>query len=208
VKILADNPAFTANLEYHSYAVAAPTGLVEQGKLSYVNGSTRFETFMSAGDPNLPLVDASILQQLGMDQLITISRPDKQMNYSIYPRMKAYVQRPIPASELAAFASDYQLDVTRAGDENVLGQNCVKNTVVVTGPDGVAHQLTVWNATDLNDFPIKIQSDESGPTVFMLFRDLNLSMPDAAQFVPPVGYQKYSDFTQLMASRSGNLGAK
>jgi hypothetical protein len=197
-QLFADNPAFTANLDYHSYGATSGNAVAAQGKLAYLKGKTRFEMDMSgAGDANLPRQDASSLTQMGMDTMIAISCPAEKVNYFVYPGMTAYVQRPIPA------AADYKLVVTQVGDENVQGQNCVKNKVIATGPDGIPHESTVWSATDLNNFPIKIETLQNGATVILLFRDLKLDAPDAAQFNPPADYKQYDDFRSLMSSRAG-----
>ena len=198
LSLFADNPAFTANLDYHSYGGTFGNVVAVQGKLAYLNGKTRFEMDLAgAGDANLPRQDASSLAQMGMDTMIAISCPEEKVNYFVYPDMMAYVLRPIPA------AADYQLDVTRVGDENVQGQNCVKNKVIATGPDGIPHESSVWNATDLNNFPIKIETVQNGATVILLFRDLKLDTPDAGQFHPPSDYKQYDDFMSLMTSRAG-----
>jgi hypothetical protein len=203
-QLFADNPAFSANLEFHSYGATTGNAVTVQGKLAYLNGKTRFEMDMSdAGDANLPRQDASSLTQMGMNTMIAISRPDAKVNYFVYPGMKACVRRPISAAEAAATAAGYNVQVTAVGDENVLGQNCVKNKVVVTGADGISHESTVWNATDLNKFPIKIETTQNGATVIMLFKDLKLEAPEAAQFDPPADYKEYDNFMSLMRSSAG-----
>jgi hypothetical protein len=204
-RLFAGNSGFTATLEFQSFAPGSVTGIIVQGKLSYLNGESRFEIDTpSDKDPNLPPLDSIILGQIGMDRTLVISCPDKNADYFVYPGLKAYVQSPLPPAELTAATEDYSVNVNFAGDENVMGQNCVKNNVTVTGADGVTHELTVWNATDLNNFPIKIETTEGDSTVIMLFRDLVLGAPDAAQFAPPSGFKKYTDFANLVASRGSN----
>lgn len=200
IKLFDANPAFTANLEFHSYGAATGDSVTAQGKFTYLNGNTRFEMKMAdAGDANLPREDASSLAQLGMNTMIALSRPDLKMDYFVYPGMKAFVRRPKSAMEVAAASADYTLEVTEVGDENVLGQDCVKHKVVASGgPDGLVHESTVWNATDLNDFPIKIESRQKGATVVMLFKDLSLDTPSRAQFTPPADYKEYDNFMSLM----------
>jgi hypothetical protein len=197
-QLFADNPAFTANLEFHSYGANSADAVAAQGKLAYLNGKTRFEMDMAdAGDANLPRQDAASLTQMGMNTMIAISCPEGNVNYFVYPGLKAYVR--LPASK----AAPSTLAVTAVGNENVLGQNCVKNNVVATGPDGIARESTVWNATDLNNFPIKIETVQKGAIVVMLFRDLKLDAPGAAQFGPPADYKEYGDFMSLMHSSAG-----
>jgi hypothetical protein len=203
-RLFADNPAFSANLEFHSYATTSGDAVTAQGKLAFLNGKTRFEMDMSsAGDANLPRQDVSSLAQLGMNKMISISCPEAKVSYFVYPGMKAYVRRPILSKEAGVTAPGFKLDVTQVGNENVLGQDCVKNEVVATGPDGIPHKATVWNATDLNKFPIKIETAQNGATVVMFFRDLSLGAPDAAQFIPPADYKQYDNFMSLMTSRAG-----
>jgi len=63
-KLFADNPGYTANLEYHSYGATNGNAVAVQGKLAYLNGKSRFEMDMSdAGDANLPRQDASSLRE-------------------------------------------------------------------------------------------------------------------------------------------------
>jgi hypothetical protein len=196
--LFADNPAFTANLDFHSYGATSGNAVAVRGKLAYLNGKTRFEMdIASAGDANLPPQDAASLAQMGMNTMIAISCPDEKVDYFVYPDMMAFVRRPIPA------AANYKLDVTQVGNENVQGQNCVKNKVVVTGPDGIPHESTVWSATDLNNFPIKIETVQNGATVVLLFRDLKLGAPNAAQFSPPADYKQFDDFRSMISSRAG-----
>jgi hypothetical protein len=204
-RLFFDNPAFTATLEYHSYSTKSGNTVTAQGKLAYLNGKTRFEMDMSnADDASLPRQDASTLAQLGMNRMIAISRPEAMVNYFIYPDMRAYVRRPIPYRGVdEAAAADYKLDATEIGAENVLGQDCVKYEVIATGPDGIPHKSTVWNATDLNKFPIKIETVQNGANVVLLFRDLKLEAPAVAQFDPPADYKPYDDFRSLMKGRAG-----
>jgi hypothetical protein len=208
-QLFAGNPAYTANLEFHSYGATTGNAVTVQGKLAYLNGKTRFEMDMSdAGDANLPRQDASSLKQMGMDTMISISCPDRQANYYVYPGMRAYVRRTIPAPEATATAAPYKVEVTQVGDENLQGQNCVKNKIVATGPDGIPHESTVWSATDMNKFPIKIETSQYGATVVMIFKDLKFDKPDAAQFDPPVGYKMYDNFMSLMSSRAGTQASQ
>jgi hypothetical protein len=203
-KFFADNPAYTANLEFHSYPATSGNAVTVQGKIAYLNGRTRFEMNMSdAGDANLPRQDASSLTQMGMNTMIAISCPDRKVNYFIYPGMKAYVRRPIPALETAATAAEYSLDANLIGYENVLGQSCVKNKVVATGPDGIPHDSNIWSAIDNNNFPIKIETVQDGAAVILLFRDVTLGAPDAAQFEPPADYKRYDSFMGLMVGSAG-----
>jgi hypothetical protein len=114
--------------------------------------------------------------------------------------MKAYVENPL-AGTVAAQA-EYKSEVTKLGDETIDGHDCVKNKVVVTGPDGVPHESTVWNASDLHHFPLKIQMTSERGDMVMLFKDIKLDKPDASQFDVPADFTKYDSMMNLMMSRA------
>ncbi len=77
-----------------------------------------------------------------------------------------------------------------------------KNKVVVTGPDGVSHESTVWNATDLDKFPVKIEMSDNGKQTTMTFKDVKTEKPDSALFDPPADYKKYDSMMNMMMSRA------
>jgi len=61
----------------------------------------------------------------------------------------------------------------------------VKNKAVVTDDQGNKTESILWNATDLKNFPVKIETTRDGHKSTMLFRDVKLGKPDASQFEPP-----------------------
>lgn len=198
-KLFGDNKAFSAMMEIH-----VPQGgseMVMPGKLAFLDGNARFDmdlTQMKGGRMN-PAVAAQ-MKQMGMGSITSISGPDKKSTCVIYPDMKAYVEIPKRGSSKTT-AKDFKAETTKLGEEKVEGHDCVKNKMVITGPDGTPHESTVWNAHDLKNFPVKIQSSERGSTVEMVFKNVKLEKPDTAQFEPPSGFKKYDDMTSLMMSR-------
>jgi len=198
-KIFGENSSYTANLEMHAPGGAGGAEVIMPGKLAYLEGKSRFEmdmTEMKGG--NMPAQAAAQMKQMGMDKIITISRPDKNTTCLIYPGLQAYVENPIQDADAAKPASDFKSEVTELGKETVDGHACVKNKVIVTDKAGKAHESTVWNATDLKKFPVKIETSEGGKTTTMLFKDVKFDRPDAAQFEPPAGFKKYDNMMTMM----------
>lgn len=199
-KLFGQNKAFSASLEIHVPQGGAET--IVPGKLSFLDGNARFDmdlTQMKGGQMS-PEVAARI-KQMGMSSVTSISGPDKKSTCVIYPDMKAYVE--IPKRQSGAGGSkDFKIDTTKLGEEKVEGHDCVKNKMVVTGSDGTPHESTVWNARDLKDFPVKVQTSERGSTVVMLFKNVKLEKPAAAQFETPSGFTKYDNMMSLMMSHA------
>jgi hypothetical protein len=109
----------------------------------------------------------------------------------------------MPIREKNVPVSEYKAEVTKLGEEAVNGHDCVKNKVVVTGPDGTTHESTVWNATDLKQFPVKVQiNSQKANNMVMLFTDVKFEKPDQALFDPPTDFTKYDNMMNLMMSRA------
>ena len=52
------------------------------------------------------------------------------------------------------------------------GHPCVENKVVVTDAKGATNEFTVWNATDLKNFPVKIFRPGPEADVTMLLTEV------------------------------------
>jgi hypothetical protein len=190
-KLYGNNSAFSATLEVQGDA--SPQQKMT-GKLAVDQGKSRFEMNMGA-DPHM--------KSMGMDQMIVVTRPDRKASYMIFPSQQAYVENPIPESQAPKPESAYKVEITELGKETVDGHPCVKNKAVVTDDQGNKTESTLWNATDLKNFPVKIESTRNGHKSTMLFRDIKLGKPDASQFEPPAGHKKYDSMMSLMMEKMG-----
>jgi hypothetical protein len=198
-KIFGENSAFSANLEMQTAGGAAGDAMTMPGKLAYLEGKSRFEMDMTQmKSSKMPPQAAAQMKQMGMDKMVAIARPDKKVSYLVYPGMEAYVENPIQDPDAAKSEADYKSEITELGQDTVDGHACVKNKVVVTDKDGKTHESTVWNATDLKKFPVKVETTEGGTTVTMLFKDVKLAKPDDGQFEPPSSFKKYDSMMTMM----------
>ena len=196
-KLFGDNTAFTAALEMQtkdgSEQIAMP------GKLSFDNGKSRFEMDMTQiKSGKIPAGAAEQMKAMGMDALVAISRPDKKVNYILYPGLTAYVENEAKDAEATDTTGKYKVDTTEVGKETLDGHPCVKNKIIVTDDQAKPHESLVWNATDLKQFPIKIETTEDGSKITLLFKDIKLAKPDDAIFTPPAAYKKYDNMMALM----------
>jgi hypothetical protein len=172
-------------------------------------GKTRTEIdlsqFKSAETP-APFLQS--MKQFGMDQVIDIARPDKQLTWSVYPHAKAYAEITNSTEERTALAAKYTFEKSPVGTENVDGHACEKDKVTLTGPKGEKTEETIWCAKDLRSFPIQMQLPaDAGSTVWLKFQDVRLTPPDAKQFEPPTALSKYNSSEALIAALSKRAGA-
>jgi hypothetical protein len=146
----------------------------------------------------MPPGAADQLKSMGMDTVISISRPDRKAGYLVYPGLTSYTEVATQDSTNTMNPDDFKMATVELGKETVDGHDCVKNKATITDKDGNAHEYTVWNATDLKKFPVKITTTEAGSTVTMMFKNVVLTKPEAGVFDAPTGYTKYADAQTMM----------
>jgi hypothetical protein len=196
-KLFGDNTAFSAALEMQTKD--GSTEIAVPGKLSFDKGKSRFEmdiTQIKGG--KIPAGAAEQMKAMGMDNLVAISRPDKKVNYLVYSGLSAYIESESKDAESTDAAGKYKVETTEVGKETFDGHPCVKNKIIVTDDKGKTHESLVWNATDLKQFPVKIETSEDGTKITMLFKDIKLAKPDDSVFAPPTAFKKYDNMMALM----------
>lgn len=197
-KFMGGHTNFSANIEVQVQTSRTAAPLAMPGKLAVLDKKSRFEMDLSqATGGDLPAGAAEQMKQMGMDKTTVISRPDKQISYLIYPGLNAYTEMPIKDTE-AVSEQDLKVETTELGKEKIDGHDCVKNKLVVISKSGKTNEATVWNATDLKKFPVKLETTDRGNTVTMRFKDVKFEPPAAAQFEPPADFKKYDSMMALM----------
>ena len=197
-KLFGANQSFSATLELRT-ADQSGKAFTLPGKISFNAGESRFEVNMAeVQGRQMPPQAAAQMKSMGLDQMVMVSRPDKKVAYLIYPGLQSYVETGLAGVEATATNNDFKVETAELGKETVDGHPCVKNKVTVTDKDGNKHESTVWNATDLKNFPVQIQTAEGGANVTMLFKNVSLAKPEAGQFEAPAGYTKYDNMQAMM----------
>ena len=196
-KLFGDNQSFSAALEVQSTDAQGVTTTMP-GKIMFDSGKSCFETDLTQTKSGQTPPDAAQMKAMGMDRVTMIGRPDKKVTYMVFPGMQAYVENALSDSEASTAPADFKVETTELGKETVDGHACVKNKVVVTGKDGIPKESTVWNATDLKNFPVKIQTTEQGNATTLLFKNVTAAKPDAKLFEAPSGFTKYDSVAAMM----------
>jgi hypothetical protein len=209
-KLFGDNTAFTAMMEFQitpkgSDAITMP------GKISFDAGKARFEMDLAeAKGLKLPPQAATQMKSMGLDKMVTLALPDKNITCLIYPGLQSYVEMPLP-SDKTGTNDNLKVETTELGKATMDGHACVENKVIVTDDKGVTHESTVWNATDMKNFPLKIIHAEQGAEITMLFNHVSLTKPAASVFEVPAGYARYDNMqtmmqTEVMKKMGGGFG--
>jgi hypothetical protein len=197
-KLFGDNKSFSALMEMQTSS-GDGNSISMPGSYSFDNGKTRLE--MNFADVKSSMITPGTVQQMksmGMDKTVVISRPDLKLTYIVYPGLSSYAEIPTQDVSGSVNPDDYKMENAADGKETVDGHDCVKNKTTVTDKDGNKHESTVWNATDLKNFPVKIVTGDASRPVTMLYKSVSLTKPASSLFEAPSGFTKYSDIQTLM----------
>jgi hypothetical protein len=197
-KFFGNNTAFTATVTTTILDAQGKESITMPMSYALLDGKIRSEVDMTQVKSKELEGSAASLRQMGMDRTVSIVRPDKQMVFVIYPSLRAYAETPIVRGRAGHANQEYKIDSTPLGDETVDGHPCQKNKVTVSGADGEKHEAIVWNATDLKDFPVKMQMTQTGVTTVMKYSQIKFDKPEAKLFDPPVGFDKYDSMEKMM----------
>ena len=197
-KLFGEHSAFTAALEFQTSQMSGDTTTLP-GKIVFDNGKSRFEMNLAdAKGMKMPPSAIEHMKAMGMDTMISISRPDQKLVRIVYPGLHSYVEMAVEDPAATNDSSDYKIETTELGKETLDGHDCVKNRVTVTDKEGTKHESLVWNATDLKNFPVKIVTGEPGHEGTMLFKQITFDKPAASSFEAPADFTKYDNMQNMM----------
>lgn len=199
-KVFGDNPGFTATANITVDDAQHGTMQMESS-YAFLKGNIRTDMDMtSMMGSRMPPQAVAQMKQMGMDQMSMVYRGDKKVSYMMYPGLKSYAEMSAAQSAPTDKAppKEPKVDVTEIGKETVDGHASVKNKVTFTADDGSQHEMTTWNATDMNNFPIKTEMQSGGSIITTHFTNVKLSPPDASLFDPPSDFTKYGSMQEMM----------
>ena len=140
------------------------------------------------------------LKIAGLDKLATVVRPDRKVALIIYPTIASYVEMPMSRDEASDMERTYSVSRTKLGKESIDGHPCEKYRVTLTSNNGASHEAIVSYATDLREFPLKVEMNQPDTQLVMLYKDVKLVRPEARLFEAPTGFTRHANIELLMQS--------
>jgi hypothetical protein len=172
-----------------------------EASYAFLKGDLRTDIDMtSVKGAKIPPQALAQMKQMGMDRAVNIYRSDKKAMYLLYPGLKSYTEIMPPQSSQTdkAEAKGAKVDFTPIGKDTVDGHPTIENKITFTADDGSQHDMLAWQATDLNNFPIKTEMQANGATITTHFTNVKLTAPDALLFEPPSDFTKYGSIQEMM----------
>jgi hypothetical protein len=208
-QFLSDSRSFTAGAELQ-FTGASPSTTVGLGFATH-DGQMRWELDATHARSGLPAETVELLRQLSLDRVALVLRPETNL-LLIAHGLKAYAELPPPKSAEVrdkAQAQAVRLEKTPLGRESVDGHPCVKYRVANPADKAPQGETFVWQATDLNDLPVKILVKLPEQSYTLKFRNVRMGKPDARYFTAPADYAKHTSVESLLqAGLAKSLGAE
>ena len=196
-KLFGERKSFVAAMEIEAKQGSGTDTMTLPATFSFLDGNSRIELdLLKAKGSQIPPGMGEQIKAMGMAEMTMISRQDKQLAYVVYQGLSSYAE--IKAEEGASDVDKLKIDTKELGNETMDGHPCVKNKVTVTDTTGKVTDSTVWNATDMKKFPVRIETADGKNKVTMKFTDVKFSKPAATLFDPPTGYTRYDDVQKMM----------
>lgn len=146
-------------------------------------------------------------KKLGIDRVSSVVRLDRRMTYMLFPGVQGYVTMALTGED--ANPSGEKLVRTALGRETIDGHKCVKNRSIVKNQKGMMLlESTTWNATDLQNFPLQIETRENGEISIIHFGQVSFAKPDPGLFELPVGYRMYPSPEDLVGAAIARAATK
>jgi hypothetical protein len=197
-KLFGSNTAFSAKGEMRITDTAKKEIAFWPMDFSLLDRKIRVEIDLTqTRNKDMPAGTAATLKQIGMAEVVSIIRPDKGILFVIYPDQRSLLRMPLPKEELEGSDKAPKIAKTQLGKETIDGHPCIKNKVIVSDSSGQTVEATTWDATDLKDLPIQIETQEKDTVSTVLFKQVQFARPASGSFEPPSGFTQYDNADEL-----------
>jgi hypothetical protein len=188
-KLFGSNTAFSASATTRVIDLQQKETMMMPMTYTFLDGKTRSEVDMAqVKSREIEAGAAAMFKQMGLDRMVTIVRPDKQTVFVIYPGLAAYAETPVPTAEI---------QMVTIGNEVVDGHPCQKKKLSISSKEG-KQEGWVWQATDLKEFPIRIEINLTNGSTLTTYTGIRFEKPDAKLFEPPGDYEKYDSVEKMI----------
>jgi hypothetical protein len=206
-RLLADTKAFTARAEMDlalGPALSRATNTVPL-VVAFLDGRLRMDMDVNeVRSLGFPAPAFSSLIEMGLNQVVSVVRPEKRVLHILYPDVRGYLDFPLTPEESAGTMKVERADTGR-GTAN--GEPCAMQRIVLTREGTNRHDAIVWLSDAQRGFPVQIQWNEPNAQVTFRFLQVNIVKPDLALFEPPSEYAKYPDYTVLIQTAAARKNA-
>jgi len=195
-KLIGSNATFSATAQIRGKGRDSSSNFKMTVQYKLLQGMLRTEMNPSKDTDEKHLTSDQLrLRELGLDHMIYVVLPSLKQKYLIFPTVKSYCVVP-----MTYFERNHSLDnfrIEKLGEEQLDGHPCVHSKVTAMNEFVEDVAADVWQATDLKNFPVKLEFKLKDAIFIMSFTDVKLTDPDFELFQPPQEFQRFPDLGAL-----------
>jgi hypothetical protein len=197
------NVAFSATAEISGRGPAAADNFDVQLQFALREGWLRTDLNLAQlqGLHACEIAQGKLARQ-GFDEVVFVSLPDLEINYFIYPKLKAYYE--MPHTWRDRVKAILEIEQTPLGPARLGDDDCEKYRLRVVNHLGQGTEVLAWFATAAGNFPVQLQFHLGVREFTIRFRDLRREPPALDLFQPPADYDPYRNLRELTQARRLN----
>jgi hypothetical protein len=198
-KILSDTPNFSARAVIGLFD--ATNRMLAKMPMHFDLTPDRMREEIDAMNMPIPLEWREAVQKGHINEIAIITRVDTKKIYMLFPGIRAYQEFPISDSLLSEFqarANAVSIEKVELGQETIEGHPCIQTRLTVTETNKPPEFAILRCATDLQNFPIRMDLYATNSTTRFIFEDVHIGMPAATLFEIPANYMAFTNTADLM----------
>lgn len=139
----------------------------------------------------------------GGDKMITITRHDKKVAWTLMPAEKMYMETNVAQAQGKDDISGYKIEQTTVGPETVNGVSTTKSKIIMTGPKGEKMGGFWWTTKDniIVKMDVIAIDKKDKMRIKSELTNLKVGKQDPKLFEVPTGYEKMSIPGMFMPGR-------
>lgn len=210
LKFFGENTAFAAKAEFITQTDGKqdvmPVKIAILGKMARVEMDITQQNGGKASDEVMTGY-YNDLKTAGSAEAVSIFNPTQKSTYIILPRLKVYLQTPIPAEQLEQLKERPKSDTTELGKDKIGGRECTKYKVIFSAERPMDAWRTwetpsaiVWMAqgSPVSPLHLDVLGSDGRTNCVLEIGDVQPGKVDAKLFEPPHGFKKCASQDALM----------
>jgi len=197
-RLFADIPAFSAKVETALTNTADKSRLLIPMRMMKRDRVMRIEVdFTKMNGSGVAMQGLAGMQNIGMARMTSLVIPGEHFMRVLFPDLKFHSKVELSDSDLPN--AEFKVQKKSLGKDTINGQACARQLVTIVSKDGQKNEATTWEATALNNFPVRISFKPQDSTMVMSFTEVALGAPPEDQFKVPADYKEFDSVSSLMS---------
>jgi len=210
LKFFGENTAFAAKAEFITQTDGKPD--VMPVKIAILGNMARVEMDITQRKGGRASDDVMAgyyedLKTAGSAEAVSIFNPSKKSTYIILPRLKAYLQTPIPDKELEQLKKRPKSETTELGKDKIGSRDCTKYKIAFSPERSMdawrtweTPAATVWTTQGPPASPLRLDvfGSDGRTNCVLAIGDVQPGKVDTTLFEPPRGFKKCGTPDALM----------